>query len=172
VQVHSPEELREYLNRAAGKWRIAYFNDHLEDDFPALCNLAYSLGNVLFVIDEADWWCSPHDIVPEYGHLIKYGRHPRVQVASISRMPAEVNRLVTSQAAALFCFLMVEPVHLEYIGQYAGKQFAAALPALPLLHCRVKYLHDPRAEPMLLRVDPKKLAIERLPLLTGPNAGV
>lgn len=176
VAVHSPEELASYLRQARGSWRIAYTNDHLEDDFPALCRTVYDLGNVQLIIDEADWWCSPTDITPEYAHLIKYGighggstpPNSPVHVCSISRFPAEVHRVVTSQAAMLFCFLIVEPRHLEYIARYAGRDFAAALPTLEPLHCAVKSLHLP-GPVRILRVDPQTQQVEVASLLTAQD---
>ena len=140
VQVTTGEELAAVVQASPGRWRIAYYNRHLEDDFPALALAATELGRVTFVVEETDWYCSPSFIDPALADLLKYGR-PRygqpntgVEVWCVSRRPGELNRLCTSQAMGVFCFQTCEARDKQYLVENVGSDFAADLCELPVFN--------------------------------------
>lgn len=140
VGVQSLDELAVYLDQAGASWRVAYQGDDLDDAFPVLCEAAYQMGQTLLVAEEADFWCSPSQILPELAHALKYGRFREgrtegVIVCGVARRPSEVHRLLTSQARCVVSFGTVEPVDLEYLRRAVSVEFAAVLPALPPLTC-------------------------------------
>ncbi len=147
VQVGDAAELEEYLRNAAGRWRVAYHNDRLEEDFPALCAAVYRLGRCLLLVDEVDMFCEPTWIPDEFARLVKYGRHPKVATLCISRAPAEVHRTITRQAWEIYCFAIAEPRDLDYLRKYGrlGPAFADGLAELPPFAYRRKDLLDPAA---------------------------
>lgn len=146
VQVSDLEQLADYLERTRGRWRIAFWNDHIDEDFDALCGVAYALGDCLFVVEEADWFCEPSQMPEGFERVIKYGRHQRTHVLAISRRPSEVHRMVTSQAYEIYCFAMHEPRDLEYLSKLVGQEYAEGLPMLAPLHYRYQNLWD-RTQP-------------------------
>lgn len=146
VQVSTLPELADYLERTRGRWRVAYFNDHIAHDFDALCASAYTLGDCLFVVEEADWFCDPAQMPEGFERVIKYGRHQRCHVLAMSRRPSEVHRMLTSQAYEIYCFAMHEPRDLEYLSKLVGHDYAEELPQLAPLHYRYQNLWD-RTQP-------------------------
>lgn len=146
VVVSGPEELAEYLERTSGRWRIAYQNDHIEDDFDSLCVAAYELGDLLFVVEEADLFCSPTYISSEFYRLIVYGRHRKSAVLTVSRVPADVHRTITRQAWEIYCFTTQEPNDLDYLRRYVGADFAEGVQQLAPHQHRYMNLWDRSGE--------------------------
>lgn len=174
VAVRSVPELAGYLERAGESWRVAYQGDDLDEAFPVLCEAAYRMGRCLLVVDEADLWCSPAAIEPEFAHALKYGRwrpgrREGVIVLAAARRPSEVHRLLTSQARCVASFGTVEPVDLDYLRRAVSVEFAAALPDLPPLVCA---WWDRRARVVRrLRVDPVADRLEELGAPPPPAVG-
>lgn len=136
VVVASLDELAVYLDQAPGVWKIVYQSDDLDATFPALCMIAYELGRVLFIVDEADWWCSPHGIVPDFATVIKYGRKRGVTVMGIARRPSEVHRLLTSQSWMIYCFGTPEALDLDYLRRNVSQDFPQDVAALDPFVCK------------------------------------
>ena len=158
VQVSNEQEFADALRRSPGRWRLSYFNTHLEDDFAALCATVSELGSCTFVVEEADWYCSPSAIHPGLAYLLKYGRHDAVEVWCIARRPSELHRLCTSMAKGVFCFQTVEPNDKKYLQDYVSSVFADDLADLPPLVCK-QQLRVVGATPTYWRVDPRLATI-------------
>lgn len=148
VEVDDLEKIPELLERSEGLFKIAFHNDQLNDDFPILCNVAYAIGGLHFVVDEADWFCTPHEIPPEFDRIIKYGRHRNITLCCASRRPSEMHRNITANAWECFAFSLQEPRDLDYLKVYAGEEFTASLPHLPTLEGRRANLAN-RDDPIL-----------------------
>lgn len=151
VELGSLAQLADYLDHTAGRWRVAYFNTHLEDEFPLLCQAAWSIGDLLFVVEEVDRFCSPAWIGDEFFQVVNYGRHAPggaaagarpVDYLAVSRTPADVNRALTRQAYEVYCFTLSEPRDIDHLAKWIGREFADGLPALPPHSYRFMDLYD------------------------------
>jgi len=151
VEVSSPQELTDYLEGTAGRWRIAYFNTHLEDDFELLTRAAWSIGNLLFVVEEVDRFCSPTWISDSFFQIVNYGRHAPggelagsrpVDYLAVSRTPADVHRSLTRQAYEIYCFTIAEPRDIDYLSRWVSRDFAEGLSTLPPQHHRFMDLYN------------------------------
>lgn len=129
VVIEDLPSLAAYIQREA-TWRIVYRNDRLEEEFGIVCDLVYSAGDCLLVVEEADWFCNPTQIVDEFAKILRYGRHRSIHVVAVSRRPAEINRLLTSQASRLVCFRTVEPRDVDWLRRIVGEE-ASAVRDLP-----------------------------------------
>ena len=87
--------------------------------FQNVCSYIMIIKNVLFVIEETDEICNPHFIPEGLSQIIRFGRHWNISLISISKRPASVHRLVTSQANIIYCFKFTEPSDLDYLKTYA-----------------------------------------------------
>ena len=87
-------------------------------------------GPVLAVIEELDTIAPVERIPITIRRLLAQGRHVNVDLQGTSQRPAQVNRLITSQARELYAFHTHEPRDVEYIASYIGAS-AAELPTLP-----------------------------------------
>jgi Helicase HerA, central domain len=148
VEIASLDELADYLAQAKGRWRIAYHNDHLEDDHERLCQAVYTMRNVLLCDDETQMFCSPSRIGPWHHKVLQYGRHRHVGHISAARRPAsEINHACTANSWELYAFSTSEPRDIEYLRAYASTAFAAKVQTLQPHVCLWQNLYD-RTEAM------------------------
>jgi hypothetical protein len=97
-----------------------------------ICQAAMAVGNVVLVLDEADWWAQPTSILPAVERVLKYGRHRGVRAVLVSRRPAEIHRLATSQARVVWVLGPIrEPIDLDYLRRFVSVEVAEAVPDLP-----------------------------------------
>lgn len=135
---HSYSELEpflEYMRRASKRSVVDVSFDPLDtlECFRFFCRCALALGNVYVVIEEVDLFCRPSIMPKELEALIKYGRHKGVNLVAIARRPAEVGRLLTSQATRYVIFNQIEPKDIAYWRSILG-DLAHDIPALARYH--------------------------------------
>jgi AAA+ ATPase superfamily predicted ATPase len=118
VIVTSPGELLKSMTRTD---KATYVCQRFsESEFNQLCEIVYTVGNCLFVIEEVDMVCSPMKISKPFAGLIRYGRHENVDIVAISRRPFDVNRLLTSQADVVYSYRFAEPRDIDYLKALTG----------------------------------------------------
>lgn len=100
---------------------INYYNPkNSEKDFEIICKAINKLNDIMFVIDELDYFCSANYIPREFSEIIKRGRHQNLNVIISTRRPHEIPRLVTSQLTQFITFKHIEPRDLSYIKDGVG----------------------------------------------------
>jgi hypothetical protein len=162
VPVHSIEEWVDYISGGAegqplASWCVAYQGEDLDQVLPIICEAAFDMERITVVLEEADLWCTPNQIVPEVANLLKYGRKREVWVCGVARRPSEVHRLLTSQARHVIAFGTVEPIDVEYFRRGVSVEFASAVSQLDLLEAA---WWDRRERKLRkIRVDPQALAL-------------
>jgi len=125
-------ELIEHCQKAGDGFLEALFDDPSEDPketFPLFCEIGQEIGNLYVIVEEIDIFATPYDVPEELNRLIKYGRHRGVNLIAVSRRPAEVSRLITSQATRFIIFRQFEPRDISYFRSIIGP-YADALPSL------------------------------------------
>ncbi len=151
----SPDRLADYLGSLEdpNAWRVAYSSDRLDrnlgNEFDRLCVAAYDMGDLLFVIDEVDRFCTASYISPAFERLIKYGLHAKragaehpVHFLAISRAPAEIHKALIVNAFEFCCFAIAEANALEYIRASLGKEYTVGLDKLPMHVFRRQDMQD------------------------------
>jgi len=116
---------------------INYLEEKGEEDkeaegFAFVCKLVEAVENVCFIVEEVDTYATSATIPYELKRLLKIGRHYGVSMIAVSRRPAEINRLITSQAQRFICFKTIEPNDVRYLRSIIGEP-ATELPQIPLL---------------------------------------
>jgi hypothetical protein len=157
IPVQSIEEWAQYVEQARGVWTVAYQGDDLDTALPAICDAVFDMGPIMLVLEEADLWCTPNQIMPEVAKLLKYGRKRQVWVCGVARRPSEVHRLLTSQARHVIAFGTVEPIDVEYFRRGVSVEFAAAVQQLDLLEAAWWDRRERKVQ--RLRVDPQMLSV-------------
>lgn len=114
-------------------FHVAFDTIDAEGDFPDFCRLVLARGDLYVVIEELDMLSTPYSTPVEFARLIKYGRHYGIQLVGVSRRPAEVSRLFTSQASRFVTFPQREPNDIKYFTSIFGKA-ALSLPTMKLHH--------------------------------------
>jgi hypothetical protein len=127
---------RKRFRCAVTAWRSS---DPTEDAdyFCAVCwATARVAGDVLAVFEEVDIIAPPGREPRQFRRLVAQGRHAGgqghtgVSILSTSRRPAEVSRLLTSQAEEIYSFRIQEPADLAYFRSVIGREPTDAIPDL------------------------------------------
>ena len=129
---------------------------------PVLCAASFDYaGGSMMVVEEADLWCSPNQILPEYAALLKYGRKRGAWVCSVARRAGEIHRLATSQARHVIAFGAPEPIDADYVRR--AMSGAVSIEQLQSLDPLEGAWWDRRTRKLTrLHVDPVQLTVRRL----------
>jgi len=130
-----PQALFDYVQEAPQFRAIADFQD--DTLFPWTIDLAMAVGSCTLLVDEIDRHCSPVSVPDELNSCVRYGRHKSVSLLTISRRPADVPRIVSSQAEDIFVFRINEPRDVSYLKQYVGDDEFTRLPEFTHKHYSV-----------------------------------
>jgi len=134
--VESNRDLYEYVwSKRNGVFQVVVncLEENEANSFDFACKLALALENVCLVIEEVDTFATPTVIPFDLKRVLKVGRHYGVSMVAVSRRPAEINRLITSQAQRFVCFKTIEPNDVRYLTSIIGES-ARELPEIPPLH--------------------------------------
>jgi hypothetical protein len=103
--------------------------------FDLACRVPFAIHGLTFVVDEIDSLAgSVNPPAPEsFRRLIHFGRHIGCATIVASRRPADVPRLLSSQATRVICFAQTEPADLKWLRSVVGPR-ADELPRLADLH--------------------------------------
>jgi hypothetical protein len=126
------EDLVRYLHKNESGFFQAVYNTLNEDEFEKVCRLAGAVGTCTLIVEEVDTYATPTNCPYELRKLLKVGRHYGVSMIFVSRRPAEINRLITSQSQRFVCFKMFEPRDIVYLRSIIGNE-ALTLSDLPVL---------------------------------------
>lgn len=178
VPVQSIEEWIAYVQDAGTTWIVAYQGDDLDTALPTICDAAFEMGPIVVVLEEADLWCTPSQIMPEVAKLLKYGRKRQVWVCGVARRPSEVHRLLTSQARHVIAFGTVEPIDVEYFRRAVSVEFSEVVQQVELLEAawwdrRERKVRRIRVDPQMLTIAegrPPARGESQVPTITNPQA--
>jgi len=136
-------ELVDYLDYvdSLDAFRVGLREAGREEDF---CALALVVGRrlqqeqparqLVVLLEEADLVARPGQEPPVFQDLVARGRHAGIELIAVSRRPAEVSRLITSQAEFFYVFRTQEPRDVTYLRSYIGESAAAATQQLDAFH--------------------------------------
>lgn len=131
--VESVGELIEYVYpRIDGVFQVV-INSMIDDDLEQVCRVAGAVKNLHLIVEEVDTYATPGKAPYELKRLLKIGRHYGVSMIFVSRRPAEINRLITSQSQRFIMFRMFEPGDIRYLKSIIGPE-AMELTELKPLH--------------------------------------
>lgn len=100
---------------------LNYYNPkNSEDDFHVICEAMNRLKNIMFIVDEIDYFCSTHSIPKQFDEIVKRGRHQGLQLMVATRRPHEIPPIIRSQVTKFITFRHIEPIDLDYIKDLTG----------------------------------------------------
>lgn len=102
-------------------FRLIYQPLNPVQEFDNICKLVWASGNMSFVVEELDTFCSSQNISDSFASIIQRGRHRDITLIGISQRPYGISRLITSQAKEIYTFIHTEPRDIEYLSMYMGK---------------------------------------------------
>ncbi|HUO59492.1 MAG TPA: AAA family ATPase [Candidatus Acidoferrales bacterium] len=141
VTVHQPGELRAAALKGQRRIRYVPLSGDLKKHFEAICKLAMSFGNLVVTVDELDKYCSEEygrrRMSNELNDVVQYGRHRRVAMLGVTRVPQDIAKGYRSQCERLLLFHTDEADHLAAVRESGCPQeIVNKLTSLP----KYKYL--------------------------------
>lgn len=129
--VTQPGKLVAFLRQhGRGDFKVVYRGEHHpEQHFSHVASLVAAVGEMVFAVDEIDYFGTAGACDEKLDWLIRYGRHRRVAMVYTARRPAEVPRNLTAQTSEFRIFRLTEPRDLEYMTRLIGPA-AARVPQL------------------------------------------
>lgn len=129
------EELDEYFEQArrAKAFACGYIpiNDP-EREFEEICDLVYHYGRMLFCIEEAPLVCKAGYMPPEFGRIVRTGRHRSIDLLWTAQRASEVSRTLTSATDFWIFYSQTEPRDLDAIAERCGREIADEVAGLGL----------------------------------------
>jgi len=125
-------------------YRLIYRPLNPDEEIERIAGLVYILGNMAFLVEEIDCYCSPYQISESFAHIVQRGRHKNITLIGVSQRPYGIHRLLTSQAKEIYVFATNEPRDRDYLKNLLGQEIEPKLDALQ----QYEYLHwiDGQAE--------------------------
>jgi len=101
------------------------------DEFEEVCALVYGYENLLFVVEEAAVVCQASYLPPQFGRIVRQGRHRGIGLLWTTQRLNEVSRTLTGLTDAWAGFHLSEPADLTALAARCGRGYAESIAALP-----------------------------------------
>lgn len=140
------ERFREFWKRVYRKnFRLIYRPLNPEAEIDEIAELVFLLGNMTFLVEEVDCYCTSWQISDALAHIIQRGRHKDITLIGVTQRPFGIHRLLTSQAKEIYVFGTNEPRDRDYLKMLLGSEIEAKLDQLK----QYEYLHWQDGKPEL-----------------------
>ena len=121
VVIQSLSELSEFWDKVyRKKFRIIYQPLDPEQEFDAICELVWQCENMTFLVEEVDRYARPLAMSLPFKEIIQRGRHHDITFIGVTQRPHGVDKLITSQAKAMYIFSTTEPRDIKYFQEVVG----------------------------------------------------
>lgn len=114
----------------AAEFRISLRSDDTAD-LLALMGVAYEYTDVMVVVDETPFYCSPSQLPIEMSKLVRYGRHRRISQLYVAQRPSEIHRSITAQSDIIVSFTQREQRDVKWLVDGGGGTDAEHVGELP-----------------------------------------
>ena len=108
-------------------FRLVYRPLNPQDEIDEIAELVFSLGDMTFLVEEVDCYCTSFQISDAFAHIIQRGRHKNISLIGVTQRPFGIHRLLTSQAKEIYVFGTNEPRDRDYLKLLLGEQIEAKL---------------------------------------------
>lgn len=102
-------------------YRLVYRPLNPDQEIEEIAGLVYAIGDITFVVEEIDCYCTSFQISESFAHVIQRGRHKNITLIGITQRPYGIHRLLTSQAKEIYIFNTNEPRDRDYLKTLLGQ---------------------------------------------------
>lgn len=131
------EFLEFFRNVYRSRFRLVYRPLKPDAEIDRICELVFCLGNLCFLVEEIDCYCSSNQISDNFAAIIQRGRHKSIALIGVTQRPYGINRLLTAMAKEVYVFNTNEPRDREYLRTLLGQEIEQKLDALK----EYEYIH-------------------------------
>lgn len=134
IVINDLSHLVQYISdNVTGKFRIVY-RPQADEEVMTIFEIAYSIGNVVLVVDEADMYFKNRVTQDEANKVFRYGRHKNVAVFCATRRPVNLPRDITAVSEYAVVMRLTEPADVDFVAkwiQWEGRDIEKELRAIP-----------------------------------------
>ena len=128
----------EAYEKFAEFWRLIYQHPYRliyrplkpDEEIEKIAELVFTIGDICFVVEEIDCYCTAYQIGESFAHVIQRGRHKNITLIGITQRPYGIHRLLTSQAKEIYVFNTNEPRDRDYLRILLGQDIDIQLDQL------------------------------------------
>lgn len=121
VVIQSLAELSTFWQKVyRGSFRIIYQPLDPEAEFDQICSHVWLCENLTFLVEEVDRYARPLAMSVPFKGIIQRGRHKAITFIGVTQRPHGVDKLLTSQAKAMYIFNTTEPRDINYFKEVVG----------------------------------------------------
>jgi len=125
------EQFKEFWRHVYRRnFRLVYRPLNPEQEIDEIAELVFALGDMTFLVEEVDCYCTSYQISDAFAHIIQRGRHKNISLIGVTQRPFGINRLLTSQAKEIYVFGTNEPRDRDYLKLLLGEQIEPKLDEL------------------------------------------
>jgi len=122
VVIQSLAELSNFWAKVYRKpFRIIYQPLDPELEFDKICSQVWLCENMTFLVEEVDRYARPLAMSLAFKEIIQRGRHRDITFIGVTQRPHGVDKLITSQAKAMYIFNTTEPRDIKYFQEVVGE---------------------------------------------------
>lgn len=118
-------------------FRLIYRPLNPQDEIDEIAELVFTLGDMTFLVEEVDCYCTSFQISDAFAHIIQRGRHKNITLIGVTQRPFGIHRLLTSQAKEIYVFGTNEPRDRDYLKLLLGEAIEEKLDQLK----QYEYVH-------------------------------
>jgi len=119
-----------WLKHYRQNFRLIYRPLVPDAEIEPIAELVFECGNICFVVEEIECYCSSFQISEKFAAIVQRGRHKNITLIGISQRPYGINRLLTSQAEEIYVFNTNEPRDRDYLRSLLGQEIEPKLDQL------------------------------------------
>lgn len=130
----NPVALGEYLRWASGRTFAAarYVpREGTVEEFEEWCAIVYGFHDFVVVVEEVAAVAQASYIPPEFGRVVRQGRHRGLGLLWTTQRLNEVSRTLTSLTDCWAGFSLSEPADLQALAHRCGREYAEQVSKLP-----------------------------------------
>ena len=136
--IEHAEQFKEFWRHVYRRnFRLIYRPLNPQDEIEEIADLVFTLGNMTFLVEEVDCYCTSYQISDAFSHIIQRGRHKNISLIGVTQRPFGIHRLLTSQAKEIYVFGTNEPRDREYLKLLLGEAIEPKLDQLK----QYEYVH-------------------------------
>lgn len=120
-----------------GRFKLIYRPIMPDAEIEQICELVYGRGDLCFLVEEIDCYCTANSISQNFAAIIQRGRHKHITLIGVTQRPFGINRLLTAMAKEIYVFNTNEPRDREYLRTLLGQEIEQKLDTLQ----QYQYVH-------------------------------
>jgi len=124
------------LEQGMQKWQAIHYQptDIGIEDFDKVCEIIYTHGGVVLIVDEVSYYCDKSNILHFHKELLIRGRSRGIGMIQLSQRSREIHNTLISESQHLFCFQLILKSDIDKLRAFIPQKHVDKIYTLPRYH--------------------------------------